>query len=520
MEAGSPVFRFSHLSILALALLLGCTLPEPPTTSLPAATSQPSQAVETQWLTLEARPLATPSFESQRPSPAPLRAAAPSASHLQKGSKVYFPHIERAREPTPTPTRAIPEGANILILMSDDQRYDSIAFMPRTQRLIFDQGVTFTRAYVPTSSCCPSRASLLTGLYARNHGVKLNQDPLLHATIVHDLQAAGYFTGLVGKYLNSWDGSRREEFDFWVSFAGGEAAYYDPILNVQGEWREQQGYITHLFEQYALDFLDRALAQEAPFFLLFTPNAPHEPALPAPGDEDLYPNLEAYRPPSFNEEDIEDKPDWLQGYESLTSEQILAIDELRRSQLQSLNALDLAVESLLHRLERAGELNNTFIVYLSDNGFYWGEHRRRSGKGYAWEESIHVPMAIRYPPLASQSRSDDHLVSNLDLAPSIYQLAGLPEPPGLDGKSLLPLVAGEEPPWRDRLVIENWIRFGPYLGVRTDGYLYIEWEYDKTELYDMEVDPYQLVNQAENPAYAEIVAAFHRYVELVRAGED
>jgi arylsulfatase A-like enzyme len=342
----------------------------------------------------------------------------------------------------------------------------------------------------------------------------------MRPTFVEDLHDAGYYTGLVGKYLNSWDGSRRDEFDFWVSFAWGEAAYFDPVLNIQGDWREQQGYITYLFQGYALEFLDQALAQDKPFFLLFTPNAPHEPALPAPGDENLYPDLQPYRPPSFNEEDIDDKPEWLHGYESFKPERILAIDELRRAQLQSLNALDLAVESLVTQLEQAGELDNTFIIYLSDNGFYWGEHRRNRGKGYAWEESIHVPMAIRFPPLVTQPRRDNHMVANLDIAPTIYQLAGLPVPPDLDGQSLLPLLAGEKPSWRDRLVIENWIRFGPYLGVRTKRYLYVEWEHDKTELYDMEVDPYQLENQAENPAYSKIVSSLHEYLESVREGED
>jgi arylsulfatase A-like enzyme len=432
---------------------------------------------------------------------------------------VYIPHVQRDPLPTSTPTPEIPSGANILFIVSDDQRFDTMEFMPRTQALIFDQGVRFSRAYITTPSCCPSRASILTGLYARHHRVLENQDPLEKRTFVEDLHAAGYYTGIVGKYLNSWDGSMRPEFDFWVSFEGGSSPYYDPTLNVQGEWESHSGYMTYILEDYALEFLDQAIRREEPFFFLFTPNAPHEPADPAPGDEELYPDLPLHRPPSFNEEDVSDKPLWLHEYEPLTDERIQAIDSLRRRQIQTLNALDGAVESLLLKLEEVGELDDTLVVYISDNGFYWGEHRRRRGKGYAWEEGILVPFAIRYPPLGREGAEIDRLVANIDLAPTVYQLAGLPVPAGIDGLSLLPLLTSN-PAWRDRLVIENWNRFGPYTAVRTERFLYVEWDSDRPELYDSETDPYQLVNQVENPEYSQVVSDLRRYLERYRNGAE
>lgn len=509
-----------------MTILLGCQLPYPtgqivivpqPT---PNGTAPPKSVGPVSGPPQRSGPVEQPGVDGANHQPETEPAGNPGATTTPERD-VFLPYIERdplptqTPAPTPTPTPVIPRGVNILILMSDDQRYDTMAYMPRTQALIFDQGVTFRRAYITTPSCCPSRASLLTGLYAYNHRVHENQDPLDKATFFEDFHAAGYYTGLVGKYLNSWDGSMRPEFDYWVSFEGGSSPYFNPRLNVQGEWLEHSGYMTYILGDYAQEFLDQALVQQAPFVLLFTPNAPHEPSDPAPGDETLYPDLPLYRPPSFNEADVSDKPAWVQEYEPLTEERIEEIDRLRLRMIQSLNALDQVVEGILTRLEQAGELDNTFIVYLSDNGYFWGEHRRWRGKGYAWEESILVPFAVRYPPLIPEAREDTHLVANIDLAPTFYQLAGLEVPEEMDGLSLIPLLQGQ-PAWRDRLVIENWIRFGPFVAVRTERYLYVEWESDRPELYDTQEDPYQLVNQVQNPAYDAVVKELRRYLRQAR----
>ncbi len=168
------------------------------------------------------------------------------------------------------------ERPNFLIILTDDQRFDTMEYMPNTQQLIFDQGVTFSSGYITTPFCCPSRASILTGLYAHNHYVRVNTNKLYLPTMVDDLKGNGYYTGLVGKYLNSWNGEMRPEFDYWVSFFGGTVPnYYDPELNINGTWEKKTGYMTYLFEDYVKEYLDKAASQRKPFFLLFAPNAPH-----------------------------------------------------------------------------------------------------------------------------------------------------------------------------------------------------------------------------------------------------
>ena len=157
-------------------------------------------------------------------------------------------------------TAAVAERPNFLIIITDDQCYDTLgSFMPRTQARIFNEGVQFTKAYVTTPLCCPSRASILTGMYAHRSGVRVNSDSLRKTTFADRLHEAGYFTGLVGKYLNSWDGSARPEFDFWVAFAGGGSRYFNPRLNVNGSWSERQGYMTYILRDYALRFLNDAM---------------------------------------------------------------------------------------------------------------------------------------------------------------------------------------------------------------------------------------------------------------------
>lgn len=167
---------------------------------------------------------------------------------------------------------------NVLVIVSDDQRYGTVKdFMPFTQKEIFDKGASFINAYVTTPSCCPSRSSILTGMYASHHGVIENSVALEKETLLHQMQRAGYKTGLIGKYLNSWPGTPRSEADYWVAFRGGSSRYIDPKLNVNGEWIQHQGHITYLLAEYVKEFLSGSVADDKPFFLFFTPNAPHRP---------------------------------------------------------------------------------------------------------------------------------------------------------------------------------------------------------------------------------------------------
>lgn len=424
--------------------------------------------------------------------------------------------------------RPSPSRPNFLLIITDDQRFDTMEFMPRTQARIFDQGVTFARGYVTTPICGPSRASMLTGKYVHTHGVADNDEPLLTETFVPDLQEAGYFTGIAGKYLNSWalveDEPPRPEFDFWVAHGSPESFgapednletfYYAPWLNVDGTWSLHDGYATYVVRDYALDFLEEAGQRDQPFFLIFAPFAPHNPADPAPGDEDLYADLPPHRPPSFDEADISDKPDWLAKRDSLTPGEIEAVDDLRRRQLQTLDAVDRAVEELLDELEAQGKLDETVVFYLSDNGQYWGEHRL-TGKRQLYEESVRVPFALRYPGLVSEPRVEPRLVANIDIAPTIYDLAGIPIPPEVDGRSLVPLLEGTDD-WREDLMLEKEDARRTQ-AIHTDQYVYIETRKDRAELYDLTSDPYQLTNLSGDPEYAEIEAALKERLDAMRA---
>jgi len=412
--------------------------------------------------------------------------------------------------------RALPrindQRPNFLIILSDDQRFDTLQYMPETQARIFDQGVTFSRGYITTPLCCPARASLLTGMYAHNSGVRINTDRLRKKTFVEALHRNGYFTGLVGKYLNSWDGEVRPEFDYWVSFFRGESKYVNPYLNVNGEWSDHEGYITTLLGDYAVDFIRQATKKQQPFMLLVAANAPHQPADPEQADKDLLIDLAPWRPASYNEADVSDKPLWLQD-DVMDAGFIKRVDNFRRKQILSLFSLDRSVGKIMQALQDSGELDHTVVIYLSDNGMLWGEHRELSKNSY-YEEAVKVPFALRYPPLVPRPYTEGRLVANIDICPTIYQLAGLPLPPEVDGASLVGLLQGG--PWRDGLLIEGWPPRGIYSGIHTDRYLYVETRDDRSEFYDLEKDPLQLQNAIDDPAYQGIISSLKAELEKVR----
>lgn len=408
---------------------------------------------------------------------------------------------------------------NILLIVSDDQRHDQMQFMPRTQSLIFDQGITFDEAYVTTSRCCPSRSSILTGMFAHNHEVILNSDPLTKNTMVEALKEDGYYTGLVGKYLNSYplapEDPPRPEFDYWIGMISGPdgSRYFDTPLNVNGQWTEHSGYQTHILRDYALEFLRQAKEQPDPFFLLYAPYAPHLPAVPAPGDEQLYADMPAHNPPNFNPEDMSGKPQWMQSLPYLTEDQTASIQRDWLHQNQSLNALDESIESLIQELDGLDMLDNTIVIYLSDNGMFLGEHRFPIGKIYVYEESMRVPFALRYPELIKKPRVESRLVGNIDIAPTIYELAGIPIPEEVDGWSLVSLLRDQPfAKWREHLLLEGWPlgvayveNSPPFQAIRNGQYVYVETEGDISELYDIENDPYQLNNLIDNPDYDKVV---------------
>jgi N-acetylglucosamine-6-sulfatase len=408
---------------------------------------------------------------------------------------------------------------NIVLIITDDQRYDTMAYMPQTQARIFDQGVTFTNAFATTPLCCPSRASILTGQYAYHHRVRTNYSGLELPTFVTSLHEAGYFTGIVGKYLNSYPLEAKDpplpEYDFWAvhGILHGQDYYGNP-LNVQGDVVDSTEHLTLVTRDYALAFLDAAAQRNPrqPFMLIFALYAPHNPAIPVPGDEDAYLDTPLYRPPSFNEQDVSDKPDLVAHLPLLSEADIATIDENRLHHLQSLKGADDAIGMLLDRLEDQGQLDNTIITFMSDNGIMWGEHRL-SAKEILYEEAIRVPLAVRYPPLIDTPFEETHLVANIDIAPTLYDVLDIAPPYALDGLSLMPLLTRDaQVVWRNHLLLEVWkpdIEL-VYRGIRTEHEVYLEGftqdgEQVSTEFYDLGHDPYQLENKIDDPAFAELI---------------
>lgn len=384
-----------------------------------------------------------------------------------------------AKHPSST-AKAAPHP-NIVLVMADDldQLLGTMDHTPNIARLVRDAGISLDRYYITDSLCCPSRTTYLRGQYAHNHGVLTNTAPdggyqkldslgLEASTLATWLQAAGYRTGFAGKYVNGFP--LRDDllhippgWDHWTSPIRGNAyASYDYTLNVDGR-QEAHGdaaadHITDVLAGHARAFLRDLSAASEPFFLMVTPYAPHSPSDPAPRHAALFPDAQAPRTPAFNEADMSDKPPPLRLRAALTNEQITAADDLYRKRLQAMQAVDELVAALVADLEASGDLADTLFMFTSDNGFHLGQHRLPEGKGLAYEEDIRVPFYARGPGIAAGSLDDAHLVANIDLAPTLAQIAGAQAPDFVDGRSFAWLLGQGAPPatWRKALLVEQY----------------------------------------------------------------
>lgn len=419
-----------------------------------------------------------------------------------------------------------PVPPNIIFILTDDQRWDTLSQMPNVQHLLVDHGVTFENAFVSNALCCPSRSSILTGLYSHSTGVYRNAppdgafqgfQPWETSTVPFRLDRT-YETALVGKYLN---GYARETggtyvppgWDRWISYGDSDGSYYDYALNIEGRKIESHAaapadYSPMVLAAHAVEVIHET---KDPLFLYFAPFAPHRPATPATGDAGAHEEFAPSRPPSFNEADVSDKPAWLQEESPLSEHQVAIADGMLRDQLDTLLSIDRAVGDLVEAVRREGELANTMFIFTSDNGYLGGEHRLH-GKQAPYEESIRVPLVVRYDRLTGgEASTDDHLVVNVDFALTELQAAGAfddpaaPVPPS-DGMSFLPLVAGQDVPWREDFLIEHRgeaeRELPSYCGVRTERYKFVQWVSGETELYDLQKDPYELENVTTDHAYA------------------
>jgi N-acetylglucosamine-6-sulfatase len=413
---------------------------------------------------------------------------------------------------------------NIVLILTDDQRWDTLWAMPNVQSLLVDRGITFSNAFVVNALCCPSRVSLLTGQYSHTSLVYANTGS--HggfesfdgdgSTIATWLSDAGYRTALIGKYLNEYRSTYIPPgWDRWIAFTSGGAggAYYDYDLNVDGQiehrGNEDEDYSTDVLSAEADRFI-RGVDAGSPLFLYFSPFAVHSPTTPAPRHGEEFSDLEPYRPPNYNERDVTDKPEWVQGLPRLSRPRRQELDELRIDQYRSLLAVDEAVATVVTALRDTGRLSNSLIVFASDNGLSLGEHRWRF-KRVAYEESIRVPMVLRFDALISESRREDHLVLNIDVAPTFAEVAGVPSP-GVDGRSLRPLIVNPDTTsWRTEFLIENLrLRNQPlptFCSVRSETFTYVLYQTGEEELYDLALDFYQLGNVAGDPSYASVLLA-------------
>lgn len=425
----------------------------------------------------------------------------------------------RATAPPSAPSAPPPASGkrpNIVLIVTDDMDLSGLDRMPSLRSRLVEQGTTFTNGFVTTSVCGPSRASLLTGKYVHSHGVLDNRAPLggfrkffesgqEKETVATWLQAAGYRTGLVGKYMNFYPQKVKAPkyvppgWDDWQGLFFPET-YLGYTVNANGTLEEygtaHEEYQTDVLRRKTMDFVNKGDGR--PFFLYLAPFAPHAPAWPAPRHEGTLPRLSAPRPPSFNEDDVSDKPAWVQALPSMTEEAVAKTDDWFHRRAETLLAVDELIADLCETLERKGELANTYIVFTSDNGFQLGAHRMDHGKGDAYEESIRVPFIVRGPGVPAGRRLAP-MVLNIDLAPTLAALGGATVPADVDGRSIVPLLRGQTPKaWRQDFLIEHWTNdedgLPAYAALRTADHLYVEYAEEK-ELYDLKKDPYQLQSQ-------------------------
>jgi arylsulfatase A-like enzyme len=440
--------------------------------------------------------------------------------------------------------QSVSERPNVIVLLTDDQESRSMRVMKIVGKELKRKGVTLKGYYDNFPLCCPSRSTLLTGQYAHNHQVLSNSPPDGGYGVFNELhgdnylplwlQGAGYQTSYVGKFENGY--AEPDEYgttpadvprgwNDWHVLAPSRAQYFNYTLNNNGTLRQytdrEEDYSTDVFTQKAKRFVRRNAKAATPFYLQLGYAAPHgggggdpgrscnRAAVPAPRDlGTLKKKAKGSLPPSFNEADISDKPSPISDKQPLTDAQISDMLRKRRCAWESLLAVDDSVGTLINELKRDGIRKNTYVFFLSDNGFMRGEHRIRDNKRFLYEESARVPFVARGPGIPHGESSND-IVVNADLTSTILQLTGTS--PGLtqDGQSLLPSLTNPDLETGRAILLEAYAGT-PILGVRTSQYLYTEWEDTGTslperELYDMYADPYQLNNLASLPSYGPIV---------------
>ena len=429
---------------------------------------------------------------------------------------------------------------NFLFILVDDQPHDAVGFSERYPFLktpnidkLASEGVNIKNFFVTQSICSPSRASFLTGTYPHIHGVNQNNkfvDPDwdTYAPYSVHLQKNGYETAHIGKiHMAHKRGKKhiRPGFDYWFSFIG-QGQYFDPRVNDNGIETQEKGYITDILTKKTVDWLENKRDSNKPFSLNLWHKAVHEKHLPAPRHKDLFKNEKLPEPPhDTHKETFKGKPEWQRrktfGFKWKKGDIIPAelkekkwpINKYKNMQLlRSLIAVDESLGKVIEALEKIGELENTVIIYSSDNGYFMGEHTFKD-KRLAYENSIRVPMIIRYPRLIKENTEIDEQCLNIDLAPTILELAGIDKPNYMQGESMLDIITGKKnSKWRKSILFEYyvddaWPYAGPdQLAVRTNQFKLVDnfLENDIDELYDLINDPGEMNNLINDEEYETI----------------
>ena len=441
-----------------------------------------------------------------------------------------------------------PKRPNIVFILTDDLSNDLLQYMPHVQALA-ERGTSFSHYYVVDSLCCPSRAAIFTGMYPHDDGVFRNvaakagdhhdagyaafqahQDE--HKTFATSLQAAGYRTGMMGKYLNGY--APRDQvppgWDEWD--VGGTPSYkeYDYTLNQDGievqYGTHPDDYLTNVLSHRAGDVIDRASRAKQPFALEVATFAPHLPATPAPQFAHSFPNLRAPHGPAWDTLPT-DPPSWLSKFPPLAHADIANINSVYRRRVRSVQSVDLLVAHLEQRLRADHEMRNTYFVFSSDNGYHTGQYRMLPGKQTAFDTDIRVPLIVTGPGVPA-GRTVSALGSSIDLNPTFEDIAQAKPTGRVDGTSLLSLMHGQPvpPDWQQAVLVEH---HGPdynhkdpdyqnyragdpqsYEAIRTAGSLYVEYRDGEQEYYDTRTDPNELHNLARSPSAAPAMAGLHR----------
>ncbi len=425
------------------------------------------------------------------------------------------------------------ERPNMVVILVDDLRFDDLGCnghpfskTPHVDRLAAD-GVNFSNAFATTPLCSPSRASFLTGLYTSAHGITDNTDrsPASHKldTFPRRLHDAGYRTGYVGKWHMGNDNSPRPGFDRWVCLKG-QGDSNDPELNVDGRQEKASGYVTDVLSRHAVDFISEQAAGDKPLLLYVAHKALHpqtqqdangklsDPAadnfVPAERHRNFYANDPLPRRPNYGKPPSR-KPaleQQIPGLKPLGPETVSS-DRSIKDRLRMLAAVDESTGAIVAALRKTGRLDDTVFIVTSDHGYFYGEHGLSTERRLAYEESIRIPLIVRYPALVKSARRAEQTVLSLDLAPTLLELGRADAPAKLHGRSLVPLLAGGEAakafPGNRDVLVQYWtdtvfprVRNMGYAALRTDRWKLIHYHQltGADELYDLREDPYEMNN--------------------------